>query len=501
MSASEGKRSYEELATICARLEAESGRSLVMQRDLFRAKDQVDGELMRFKAIQTFIAKALDASSEEEFATLTLESIIEAFEHEVALFLLATENGGVLEVACAFGFDQVPETLEFSPDWIDHTESRILESGDALIDAWPAFALARAVICPFHDKRGDFAGAILSGVTLEGEEFYEAITDEHSSAFTVMVRQAGALWINRQLNAEILQHNARLVSLTQSYSRFVPFQFLDLLERSSIEDINAGDHVSLEMSVLFADIRGFTTLSEQLGPADTFASLNEFLATIEPEIGREQGFINQYLGDAIMALFPGPPDAALRCASAMLAEARTFNDRRAARGDVAIRFGLGISSGPLMLGAIGGGDRLDSNVVGDTANLASRIEGLTKIYGVTALFTEFTFNRLSDPSLFELRELDRVVVKGRSAPVTIFELLDCEPEPAKSQKLATRGRFAEGLLQYRAGAFDAAQALFEDCVARAPDDKTAALFAGRCANRSGKSPVEPWQGVSVIDEK
>jgi len=498
MSTSEGKRSYEELAAVCARLEAESGHSLVMQRDLIRAKDQVDGELMRFKAIQAFIAKALDAESEDEFSTLALESIIEAFEHEVALFLLATENEGVLKVACEFGFDQVPEILEFSPNWIDRTESRILGPGDALIDAWPAFALAKAVICPFHDKLGDFAGAILSGVTLESEELYEAITDEHSSAFTVMVRQAGALWINRQLNNEILQHNERLVSLTQSYSRFVPFQFLDLLERSSIEDINAGDHVSLEMSVLFADIRGFTTLSEQLGPAGTFSLLNEFLASVEPEIGRERGFINQYLGDAIMALFPGPPDAALRCASAMQAEARTFNDGRAERGDVEIRFGIGISSGPLMLGAIGGGDRLDSNVVGDTANLASRIEGLTKIYGVTALFTEFTINHLSDPSLFELRELDRVLVKGRSGPVTIFELLDCEPEPTKTQKLATRDRFAEGLLQYRAGAFDAARALFEDCVARAPDDKAAALFVARCADRSGKSPVEPWQGVSVI---
>ena len=267
MSASEAKRSYEELAAICARLEAESGRSLVMQRDLFRAKDQVDGELMRFKAIQTFIAKALDASSEEEFATLTLESIIEAFEHEVALFLLTTENDGVLEVACAFGFDQVPETLEFSPDWIDHTESRILESGDALIDAWPAFALARAVICPFHDKRGDFAGAILSGVTLEGEEFYEAITDEHSSAFTVMVRQAGALWINRQLNAEILQHNARLVSLTQSYSRFVPFQFLDLLERSSIEDINAVQALLLTDIVDEISVRDLRRRAYHIGPS------------------------------------------------------------------------------------------------------------------------------------------------------------------------------------------------------------------------------------------
>jgi class 3 adenylate cyclase len=501
MSEAGDERSYEELAAICARFEAESGHNLVMQRDLIYAKDQVDDELMRFKAIQAFITRALDAADEAEFFNLTLESLIEAFEHEVGLFLLATGEDGVLRIASEFGFEDAPGTVEFSPDWIDPTESQIFGPDDVLIEAWPDLGLASAIICPFHDKIGGFAGAILSGITREGADFYKPITGEHSSAFTVMVRQAGALLINRQLNDEIRQHNQRLSNLTKSYSRFVPFQFLDLLERSSIEDINAGDHVSLDMSVLFADIRGFTTLSEKLGPAGTFSSLNEFLVSIEPEIGREQGFINHYLGDAIMALFPGPSDAALRCASAMLDAARTFNDGRVGRGDIAIRFGLGISSGPLMLGAIGGGGRLDSNVVGDTANLASRIEGLTKVYGVTALFTEFTFNRLSDPSKFSLRELDRVVVKGRSAPVTIFELLDCEPEPAKSQKLATQSRFAEGLSQYRAGAFDGARVIFEDCVSRVPDDRAAALFASRCANRSKQLPVEQWQGISEIDEK
>lgn len=501
MTSSEGKPTYDELAAVCARLEAEAGRNLIMQRDLIGAKDQVDGELMRFRAIQTYIAKALDADGEDEFFTLGLEAIIEAFEFEVALFLLATEAAGRCAVASQFGLDQAPETLTFAPDWIDDAESRILGPGDALIDAWSDFGLASAIICPFHDKSGDFAGAILSGITSDGAQFFDPITDAHRSAFTVMVRQAGSLWINRQLNSEIRQHNERLVNLTNSYSRFVPFQFLDLLDRTSIEDIDAGDHVALEMSVLFADIRDFTALSERLGPAGTFASLNEFLVSIEPRIVHEHGFINHYLGDAIMALFPGTADATLRCAAAMRVEVRTVNDRRSKRGDIAIRFGLGISTGPLMLGAIGGGNRLDSNVVGDTANLASRIEGLTKIYGVTVLFAELTFERLQDPALFEIRELDRVVVKGRSAPVTIFELLDGEPEPAKSQKLDTRSRFAEGLVLYRAGEFDAARGAFEDCVTRAPDDRTAALFVGRCAEYSATPPIEPWQGVSVIDEK
>ncbi len=501
MTAHGGKRSYEELAEICARLEAKAGHQLVMQRDLIGAKDRVDSELMRFKAIQAYIAKALDAETIDEFYTLTLEAIIEAFEFEVALFLQATETADRLAIASEFGFDDIPATLPFSADWIDDAESKVLDESDPVLDSWGDLGLAKAIICPFHDKSGDFAGAVLGGVTRDSVEFFEPITDEHRSAFTVMVQQAGALHTNRQLNGEIRRQNERLVDLTNSYSRFVPFQFLDLLDRTSIEDINAGDHVSLEMSVLFADIRDFTTLSESLGPTGTFSSLNEFLVAVEPEIEREQGFINQYLGDAVMALFPGPADAALRCAAAMLAASRVLNEHRGERGETAIRFGLGISSGPLMLGAIGGGRRLDSNVVGDTANLASRIEGLTKLYGVSTLFTDLTRSRLVEPERFDFREIDRVVVMGRTAAVSVFELLDGEPDPAKSRKMATRELFAEGLARYRAGDFASARDVFDECRERAADDEAAALYVKRCNELVEKPPAGAWQGVWVFDAK
>jgi hypothetical protein len=199
-------------------------------------------------------------------------------------------------------------------------------------------------------------------------EFFDDIEAHHCSAFTVMVQQAGSLWTNQELNGEIRQQNSRLGNLTDSYSRFVPFQFLELLNRDSIEEIDAGDHVSIETSVLFADIRDFTALSEALGPAGTFAALNEFLVAVEPKVEQAGGFINQYLGDAVMALIPGRADAALSCAIQMIGQSRELNARRSGSGELAIRFGMGISSGPLMLGAIGGGKRLDSNVVGDMPN-------------------------------------------------------------------------------------------------------------------------------------
>ncbi len=250
------------------------------------------------------------------------------------------------------------------------------------------------------------------------------------------------------------------------------------------------------MSVLFADIRGFTTLSERLGPTEIFVALNAFLATMEPLVARENGFINQYLGDAIMALFPGSADAALRCAEAMLETQTVFNEEREARGERAIEFGLGINTGRLMIGALGGGERLDSNVIGDTANLASRVEGLTKTYGVCAIFTDGTRERLEQPEALMFREIDRVVVKGRTNVSTIYELI-----PRRSStRYAEPGMLAEAISLYRAGAFEAAKAQFEHCAASAEDDPIPPLYVVRCERFLTSAPRD-WDGVWMLDAK
>ncbi|MBC8240835.1 MAG: hypothetical protein H8E30_10220, partial [Alphaproteobacteria bacterium] len=222
MSTPAVKRGYEELEARCAKLEAESGRNLVMQQDLIHAKGQVDGELMRFKAIQAFIAKALEADAPDEFYALTLESVIEAFEYEVALFLQATESEKLLLVSSEFGFDDAPSELPFSPKWLKSSESEIVAEDDFLLMAWTELNLAKAIVCPFHDKNGKLAGIILGGVTKDGADLFEDIEADHCSAFTVMVQQAGSRWTNRELNDEIRQQNNQLPSLTDAYSRFEP---------------------------------------------------------------------------------------------------------------------------------------------------------------------------------------------------------------------------------------------------------------------------------------
>jgi len=501
MSDAGRERSYEELLAVVERLEAETGHQLVVQQNLNQTKDQVDRELMRFKAIQAYIANALDVKTISDFHTLTLEAIIEAFEFEVALLLKSTGGGDVLVAAEEFGFEDPPAVLPFSGDWVDMLHTSICTEGDALIDNWPELNLAQAIVCPMQDRAGTFSGMILAGITKDSADFFDPITDEHRSAFTVIVRQASALWTNRELNEEIQSHNEKLVELTGSYSRFVPFQFLELLNRESIEEIGAGDATALEMNVLFADIRGFTRMSEQLGPSGAFAMLNEFLSVVEPPIEAEKGFVNQYQGDAIMALFPGDADAALRCALAIIKETQLLNLRRASRNEEEIRFGMGISSGPLLLGAIGGGQRLESNVVGDTANLSARMEGMTKLFGSSIIFNEHTMERLQKPEAFEFRELDRVVVIGRETAVTIYELMDMDAPEIKSQKQETRALFEKGLEQYRAGDFAGACKRFEACMALAPDDRAATLYVDRCRDYADNPPDGEWQGVSILGHK
>jgi class 3 adenylate cyclase len=283
----------------------------------------------------------------------------------------------------------------------------------------------------------------------------------------------------------------------ESVLRFVPFAFLDLLGRKNIVEIQRGDHTRQELHILFCDLRSFTPLIESLGPDRAFPFINRYLRFMEPSITRNHGFISQYLGDAIMALFPTPADAAVRAALEMCDALARFNAEEP-EGQVA--FGIGIGSGPLMLGTIGGEERLDGGVIGDSVNQAARIEGMTKIYGTVLLIDESTWSRLEAPEALQLRELDLVRSKGRSKPTRIFEVLDALPESVRQARLSTLDRFTAALSDYRAGAFAAAREGFAAIVAETPDDATAALYLERC-DALIASPPRDWEGITNLTRK
>ncbi|WP_341734650.1 adenylate/guanylate cyclase domain-containing protein [Microcoleus sp. EPA2] len=270
------------------------------------------------------------------------------------------------------------------------------------------------------------------------------------------------------------------LEITEATSRFVPNQFLGFLGCESIVDIKLGDAIELEMSVLFSDIREFTTLSEQMTPEENFKFINSYLSHMEPLIVENRGFIDKYIGDAIMALFSEGADDAVRAGIAMLHALVEYNQERASAGYIPIKIGVGINTGSLMLGIVGGPSRMDGTVISDAVNLASRIESLTKKYGVSLLITDPTFQSLKNPADYAIRKIDRVQVKGKSEMVTVYEVFDADLPEIKAGKLATMQVFSEALFLYDMKNFSGAGLLFTECLQHNPGDIVAQIYLGRC---------------------
>jgi len=277
-----------------------------------------------------------------------------------------------------------------------------------------------------------------------------------------------------------IKTHLQLAKTNIAYGRFVPHEFLQLLEKESIVDVQVGDHVQRSMSVLFSDIRDFATLSESMTSQDNFKFINAYLSRMEPIIAEHHGFIDKYIGDAIMALFSGTADDALKAGIAMLKRLADYNQARQKMGRQPIQIGIGINTGSLMLGTVGGYNRMDGSVISDTVNLASRVESLTKNYEVPFLITNHTFLQLRDPDDYAIRLIDRVKVKGKSEIVSVFEVFDADPPELFEGKSVTRTTFEQALSLYNSGSFNEAVKLFQDVLSINPRDKVVGIYLKRC---------------------
>lgn len=264
--------------------------------------------------------------------------------------------------------------------------------------------------------------------------------------------------------------------LKNAYGRFVPQEFIQLLHKDSILDVDIGNHVQQEMSILFSDIRDFTSLSEAMSPEDNFKFINAYLSRMELPIVENHGFIDKYIGDAIMAIFDGSADDALQAAITMLNELHSYNETRGRPGRPKLKIGIGINTGLMMIGTVGGKNRMDSTVISDAVNLASRLEGLTKNYKVPLLISEHTFLRLQHSYDYQIRIIDKVRVKGKSERVSVFEVFNADPEPMRVAKLQTKTLFEQGLAAYYLQQFYQAAEYFEECLRNCPEDKVAEIY-------------------------
>jgi len=256
-----------------------------------------------------------------------------------------------------------------------------------------------------------------------------------------------------------------------------------------------------ELTVLFADIRGFTTLSEKLDPEVLAQVLNLFLDRMTRRILEQEGTLDKYIGDAIMAIFGAPahhPDHALRACRAALALVRETRELEAEwerRGTPNLALGVGLNSGPMVVGNMGSSLRFDYTVIGDNVNLASRLEGQTRTYGVDVVVSQATRDLAAEQ--FHFRPLDVIRVKGRHEPVTIYELMGEADHPAPAAvELSTRG-----LELYLSRRFPEALECFQRILAEQPQDTPARILAERCRQLIAHPPGEDWDGVETKTSK
>jgi class 3 adenylate cyclase len=265
-----------------------------------------------------------------------------------------------------------------------------------------------------------------------------------------------------------------------SIERFVPRAFLSLMGKPSIVSLKLGDNSLRNMTVLFSDMRNFTGQSEQMSPDENFAFINYYLERIGPVIRDHNGFIDKYIGDAIMALFEHADDA-LRASLAMLDALAACNADRGTAGLSPINIGIGLNSGSLILGTIGEEHRMDGTVISDAVNLAARIESLTKAYGIPLLISQYTYDQLTQPQAFDIRPIDVVVVKGKTQAVTILEVFDRNDDAERAFKAKTRDLLSSGVEALFRRDRAAAREMFDQCLALFPDDPAATTLRKRCA--------------------
>jgi class 3 adenylate cyclase len=289
------------------------------------------------------------------------------------------------------------------------------------------------------------------------------------------------------------------VRLIEAQRRFVPSEFLESLHHHDIAHIDPGEHVAKTMSILFADLRNFTPLAERLDPRSVMELLNRYFVSMEPQISHTGGFIDSFDGDGIKALFDAPPDAPVRAGIGMFRALDEFNRRSAALSQPQLQMGIGINTGRVVLGVVGGRNRMQCSFIGDTANVASRIEQLTKVYRARLLISEHTFQNLSEPDAFAIRMVDRVAVKGKNAGLQLYEVLDAEPAERRVVKFETRALLRSAMERYFCREFKAARTAFEQLCFEAPDDTVAALFAERCARYVQEPPPKDWNGFERLN--
>ena len=327
-------------------------------------------------------------------------------------------------------------------------------------------------------KVGDVRGARVVNITLNN--VHDIAQEGWLMTLAVMV---GIVVISLALIYIIIQalrSSIRMLSLTNAaYDRFVPHEFLSYLNKQSIIDVQLNDNVEKQMTILFSDIRSFTSLSEGMTPKENFQFINDYLGIMGPIIRHNNGFIDKYIGDAIMALFDHTDDA-LNASIQMCEALNKYNQENISNLPHDLKIGIGIHRGKLRLGAIGEDGRMDGTVISDAVNLAARIESSTKVFGSQCLISEAALHDINDKEQLDVRLIGEVKVKGKLKSVTLYEVYNGDPAEINALKTSSREIFEEAVRLFQLGFYDKAQGMFSECVDMEPADAAALHYLNLC---------------------
>jgi len=300
---------------------------------------------------------------------------------------------------------------------------------------------------------------------------------------------------------EAREREEAMLRIHEVTKKFVPHEFIRSLGKETLTDVKLGDQVEKIVTVLFTDIRDFTTLSEKMTPEENFHFVSSFNARLGPVIRSNNGFINQYLGDSIMAIFPENPEDALRAAVGMQKAVHELNKERKELGLPSIRAGIGMHTGSLIMGITGDEFRMDAATISDTVNTAARIESLTKYYKSPLLLSDHTLQYLNEQNGFHFRHLGSVRLKGKNNLLSIIECINGFEELQFERKLKTLSLFSTAMSSYHDQQFENALQLFQTILTNDPDDLTAHYFLTNTKKYLREGVPTNWTGAEEMASK
>lgn len=420
------------------------------------------------------------------------------------LVLLATA-----EMHSERGFPRIVESLKSTPGFMELTEKPLTELSLAKI--------LHEVAGGLHSPAGPFAYSPGPLVRSPDPSRQHSASLPATAMANAVMRDRGAApspsppterrssLPGSTLESQVQNMQERLSYVETLFACFVPVQFFEMISPKGRDRTQLGDAVVKSVTVLFSDIRDFSTMSESMAVSELMEFLNAYLAFAMPPIQENGGFVDKFIGDSIMALFSQDGTqqciSAVNCAISMMYHLDGLQDN----GFTQVNTGIGINTGRMIIGLVGVETRMEPTVLGDAVNLASRLESLCKVYDSRVIISEYTREKMGrSAELYTMRELDFVAVKGKRLACRIYEILEAERrEPQKGKRMLLKdGLWDKALHAFRKGDFSNALTLFGQCQAINPQDKPTKFYITRTQEAMAKGiDAQSWDSTHRLAAK